>query len=203
MSSLKVNQSQSSNTDIRNVITRTNVFMLIMAFTFVMQLVSMILTLSNSDNIETIKQRGTIEAYGSDKEVGLQDRLDYIDKQTSDDTEKNGFSSKIDSKMFVIFNVLGPILIFSCMSLHVINRVLINNTMLNIISTILLLIITCLVCAYSFKIVERIDKQGRETDEQGREVMTLLSSDVRNLLVTNTMVTLVFSVLQFLDILKP
>ena len=203
MSSLKVNQSQSSNTDIRNVITRTNVFMLIMAFTFVMQLVSMILTLSNSDNIEMIKRRGTIKKYGRDIPVGLQYQLDEIEKLSDEEIEAKGFSSIIDATMFVIFNILGPILIFSCMSLHVINRVLINNTMLNIISTILLLIITCLVCAYSFKIVERIDKQGRETDEQGREVMTLLSSDVRNLLVTNTMVTLVFSVLQFLDILKP
>jgi hypothetical protein len=202
MSSLKVNQSQSSNTDIRNVITRTNVFMLIMAFTFVMQLISMILTLSNSDNIKKMSLRKN-DTLNKPEDINLGDWLYLMEEAPDAMIEAMGFSSRIDGKMWGIFNILGPILIFSCMSLHVINRVLINNIMLNIISTILLLIITCLVCAYSFKLLEINDKQGRETDEQGREFMTQLSSDVRNLLVTNTMVTLVFSVLQFLDILKP
>ena len=195
MSSLKVNQRQSSNTDIRNVITRTNVFMLIMAFTFVMQLVSMILTLSNSDNIKKMSLRKNANPKKSE-DIKMGDWLNIMEEAPDLMIEMYGFSSRIDGKMWGIFNSLGPILIFSCMSLHVINRVLINNIMLNIISTILLLIITCLVCAYSFKLLET-------GDVQGRQFMTELTSEVRNLLVTNTMVTLVFSVLQFLDILKP
>lgn len=158
-------QKKVFKTGIRNLVTRSNVVKLIMIAAFVLQLVSMILSLTDNRNRGKINDLGkTIDEYGGN----------------------------LDDKMFSVFKLLGPIIIFSCMVLHMVTKFADNKT-LHIASTLLLFIITCWTAVYTLR-PQRLRREGTGT---------ALASEVTHLLSGNVIVSLVYSVLQFLAILRP
>lgn len=154
-----------SKTGIRNLVTRSNVVKLIMITAFVIQLVSMILSLTHKGNRKNIDNIGN----------------------TIDGKDYN-----LDDKMFSVFKLLGPILIFSCMVLHMVTKFA-DNKNLHIASTLLLFSMTCITAVYSL----------RPQNSQWAGTGTDLKSEVTHLLSVNVIVSLVYSVLQFLAILRP
>lgn len=173
----KTVQRKSSNTGIRNIITRYNVVMLIMVSVCVLQLVSLILSLTSEGS------RANIEAIFTGKAA----------KQFKIRTGRNIEEPADDSQLAEwVIVCLSSVMLFIVGSLHMLNMIVLEHKGMHIFSTLLLLVVACLVCAYLIK--SRNNFSGEPS---------MLQDVPLNIVRANAILSLVFSVIQFLDILRP
>lgn len=158
-----VQNKSKSNSGIRNLVTRSNMIMLIMVTTIVLQVTAMVLSLTHNKNREEIETAFKGETKGVDD------------------------AGKVENTIVI----LGPIMLFIVGAVHVLNMLLLNHRGLRILSTLALLVVSCLVGA--FLIRDRDDTQ--DTD--------VLSETVRNVIRADAILSLIYSILQFLSILRP
>ena len=156
------NKSKSKS-GIRNLVTRSGMVMLIMVTTIVLQVTAMVLSLTSTTNRKAVEMafKGEFSEFDNEKEVEL------------------------------TIVILGPIMLFIVGAVHVLNMLLLNHRGLHILSTLALLVVSCLVGA--FLIRDKDDKHDTKN----------LEETVRNVIRADVILSVVYSILQFLSLLRP
>ena len=172
-----VAQSKSkSNSGIRNLVTRSNIVMLIMVTTIVLQVTALILSLTGSGS------RANIEGIFKGDTIG---RFRHA-------TERPSTYNPDDAQLTEFIVVcLSSVMIFIVGAVHILNMLLLNHRGLRILSTLALLVVASLVCAYLF--------MSRDNHKEP----SLLGAIPLNVVRANAIFSLVYSILQFLSLLRP
>ena len=171
-----------SNSGIRNLVTRSNMIMLIMVTTIVLQVTALVLSLTGEGsraNIEAIFKGDTAR------------RFKIATGRINPGDEKSMYKAS-DAQLteFVIVS-LSSVMLFIVGAVHILNMLLLNHKGLRILSTLALLVVASLVCAYLF--------MTRDNIEEPSKLQTIPLNVVR----ANAILSLIYSILQFLSILRP
>lgn len=177
-----VQNKSKSNSGIRNLITRSNMVMLIMVTTIVLQVTALVLSLTGEGsraNIEAIFKGDTANRFkiatGRIKPGDPNSRYEADDAQLTE---------------FVIVS-LSSVMLFIVGAVHILNMLLLNHKGLRILSTLSLLVVASLVSAYLF--------MTRDNKVEPSKLQTIPLNVVR----ANAILSLIYSILQFLSILRP
>lgn len=171
-----VQNKSKSNSGIRNLVTRSNMVMLIMVTTIVLQVTALVLSLTGEGS------RANIEAiFKGDTAARFKVATGRPNSYKSDDAQLTEF----------VIVSLSSVMLFIVGAVHVLNMLLLNHKGLRILSTLALLIVASLVCAYLF--------MTRDNKVEPSKLQTIPLNVVR----ANAIFSLIYSVLQFLSILRP